>query len=225
MRAKATRPRRMWPWTLLAVVVISAIIAALTVSGMIPPPQATTTSSPAPTVQPTSGADVEPTGCLGGETRDAAMVLAAQAAAPRTSNGAVEFATAFVRWIQRFPYPSEEEASQVGAAALADESFTDDLTVYLAAEPDLSGGIVPAGQEYFMNTVPGVWNLESVTEDEVSVSIGSGYVIDGELSSTLRSSITITVQWDGTKWTVAGADGTRSPEELYAIGTPFTEGC
>lgn len=144
MRAQATRLDASGPDP-PAVVVISAVIAALTVSGIIPVQQATTPSSAAPTIEPTTGADVEPTGCLGGETRDAAMVLAAQAAAPTLP---------MERWSLRLHsfagssdspiHPRTKQA--VGAVALADESFTDDLTVYLAAEPDLSGGIVPAGQ-------------------------------------------------------------------------------
>ena len=223
MRAQATRPRRIWPWILLALIVISAIIAALTVLVWNPGGSQPTTA-PTATSSATPAPDTEPTGCLGGTARDAAMVLAAQAAAPHTSNGAVEFATAFVRWIQRYPYPSSDEAQQL-QTVLADDSFTDDLASYLAGEPDLSGGIVERGTEYYMNTVPGVWNLESVADDDVTVSIGSGYVIDGELSSTLRSSITITTHWSGSAWTIASADGTRTPAELYEIGTPFTEGC
>lgn len=223
MRAQASRPRRTWPWILLAVIVLSAIIAVLTVT-VWNPGGATPTAAPTETSSSTPAPDAEPTGCLGGDQRDAAMVLAAQGSAPHTSNGAVEFATAFVRWIQRFPYPSASEADRL-QSVLASDSFTDNLAAYLAGEPDLSGGIVEPGTEYYMNTVPGVWNLESVADDTITVSVGSGFVIDGELSSTLRSSITITTQWDGTHWTIAGADGTRTPAELYEIGTPFTGGC
>jgi hypothetical protein len=223
MRAQATRPRRIWPWILVALLVVSAIIAALTVT-VWNRQDAQPSANPTPTATMSTTPDAEPTGCLGGTTRDAAMVLAAQEAAPHTSNGAVEFATAFVRWIQRFPYPTSDEARQL-QPVLAEESFTDDLADYISSEPDLSGGIVEAGTDYYMNTVPGVWNLESVADDDVTVSIGSGFVIEGELSSTLRSSITITTHWDGSRWTIADADGTRTPEELYRIGTPFTEGC
>lgn len=223
MRAQANRPRRTWLWILLTAILLSAIIAVLTVT-VWNPGGAQPTAAPTATVSSAPVSDAEPTGCLGGDTRDAAMVLAAQAQAPHTSNGAVEFATAFVRWIQKYPYPSADEAAKV-QRVLASDSFTDDLVSYLAGEPDLSGGIVETGTDYYMNTVPGVWNLESVADDDITVSIGSGFVIDGELSSTLRSSITITTHWDGSRWTVAGAEGTRTPAELYEIGTPFTGGC
>lgn len=223
MRAQATRPRRIWPWILVALLVLSATIAALTVS-VWNRENTQPSASPTPTATMSTSPDAEPTGCLGGTTRDAAMVLAAQEDAPHTSNGAVEFATAFVRWIQRFPYPTSYEAQQL-QPVLAEDSFTDDLARYISGGPDLSGGIVEAGTEYYMNTVPGVWHLESVADDDVTVSVGSGFVIDGELSSTLRSSITITTHWEGSGWTIADADGTRTPEELYQIGTPFTEGC
>ncbi|KFF58638.1 hypothetical protein JF66_17105, partial [Cryobacterium sp. MLB-32] len=113
---------------------------------------------------------------MGGETRDANMVLSAQKAAAHTTNGGVEFAASFVRWIQRYPYPSSGEADTVGSNALARESFTNDLAAYIAAEPDLSGGIVAPGETYYMSTIPGVWLLESGSNDRVEVTIGTAFV-------------------------------------------------
>lgn len=225
MRAKATRPRRIWPWILLAVVVVSAIIAALTVSGVIPAPQPTTTQSPAPTIEPTTGAGAEPTGCLGGETRDAAMVLAAQAAAPQTSNGAIEVATAFVRWLNQYPYPSTADIATIEMEGLASSAPTKDVAGFFAGNPNLSGGLVPDGTTYYLSTLPGVYNLEAAAPDEVTASIGTALVIDGALSPTLKGSITVTVVWESGSWKFVNSEGTRSTEELYSIGRPFTGGC
>lgn len=153
------------------------------------------------------------------------MLVAAVDQAGHDSDGAVEVAASFVRWIQRFPYPSADEALDVGERVLAGDSFTDDLAQYLADEPDLSGGIVSAGRTYWMSTVPGVWHIESAAADRVEVTVGTGFVIDGALSPTLRSSITITLVWEEGGWKVAEADGTRTTEELYSIGERFEGGC
>jgi hypothetical protein len=188
-----------------------------------PPPTSDATIEPAPT--DTEAPDLDPTGCLGGPNRDADMLLSAQAEAPQTTNGAVEVAAAFTRWIQRYPLPSSGEAELVGRDILADSSFTDDLPDYLSAGRDLSGGIVEAGQTYYMSTVPGVWHVESAEPSVAEVSVGTGFVIDGSLSPNLSSSITITLEWSDSGWRVADAGGERGTEELYSIGTAFTEGC
>ncbi|KFF57896.1 hypothetical protein JF66_22810 [Cryobacterium sp. MLB-32] len=113
----------------------------------------------------------------------------------------------------------------MGSNALARESFTNDLAAYIAAEPDLSGGIVAPGETYYMSTIPGVWLLESGSNDRVEVTIGTAFVINGALSPTLKSSITVVAVWEDGQWKVADANGTRTTEELYSVGRPFTGGC
>ena len=147
MSSQVTPPRRRWPWILVAVIVVAAIIALLAVhfaSGKASPTAHPTVSHTKSSSAPI--ADVAPTGCLGGSSRDASMVLKAQAEAPHTSNGAVDVAAAFTRWIQRYPYPSASDAATIQKSVLASKSFTNDLVGYLAGRPDLSGGIVPAGE-------------------------------------------------------------------------------
>lgn len=225
MRAEAKRPRKLWPW-ISVVVLVAGLVATGVVLGQRPGADPGGSPSGAPTttaIPPTTGS--EPGGCLGGSDRSADMLTAALDAAGNSETGAVDVAASFVRWIQRFPYPTAQEAEQVGSNVLAKDSFTSDLRGYLAAEPDLSGGIVPTGTTYFMNTVPGVWYVESSSPDRVIVSIGSGFVIDGSLSSTLRSSITVTLALENDRWTIADAEGTRTPADLYTLGHPFTGGC
>lgn len=153
------------------------------------------------------------------------MMIAAANQANAGESGAVDLAASFVRWFQRYPYPTADEASKVQPELLAKDSFTTDLVGYLAAEPDLSGGIVPRNTPYYMSTVPGAWHVESSTSDQVVVSIGTGFVVNGELSSTLRSSITITLHIEAGRWRIANADGTRTPADLYKVAQPFTGGC
>ena len=226
MRAEAKRPRRLWPWLLVGVVVVAALVVAGIVLGQRPgaapaptPSGAPSSSSSAPT------ADIEPTGCLGGKTRDAAMVLAARSAAPQTSNGAIEVGTAFVRWLNQYPYPSAADIAAVQGAALSATSPTKDIAAFFETKPNLSGGLVPDASPYFLSTVPGVYYLESAASTEVTASIGTGLVVDGALSPTLRGSITVTMKWEDGGWKFVSSKGTRTTQELYSIGRPFTAGC
>ncbi|SIO30378.1 hypothetical protein SAMN05443544_3944 [Agromyces cerinus subsp. cerinus] len=152
------------------------------------------------------------------------MVLAAQKAAPHTSNGAVEFATSYVRWLTRYPVPSPAEAEAVEAAAVVDPANYD-LVGSLAADPNLSGSLVPNGQEFYVSTVPGVWNLESYADDTAEVSVGVGVVINGELHPQFRISTMLTLSWEGGAWHVDHANEPRTTEELFSVGTGYTEGC
>ena len=225
MRAEATRPRRIWPWLAIGAAVLAAIVITIIVLGHGPAGAPNTSpSNPDTSASPVPG-DADPTGCLGGNARDSAMILSAVKIAGSGNSGAIDVAASFTRWIQRYPYPTAAEADEVGAGVLAKNAFTSNLADYLASKPDLSGGIVTTGTTYYMNTVPGVWYVESSDSNKVTVSIGSGYVIDGSLSPTLRSSITVTLMREGNQWKVASADGTRTPTDLYRIGHPFTGGC
>jgi hypothetical protein len=224
MRAQATRPRRIWPWILLALIVTSAIIATLTVL-VWNPGGSQPTANPTATASGTPAPDAEPTGCLGGTQRDAAMVLAAQAAAPHTSNGAIEVATAFVRWLNQYPYPATSDIAAIEENGLASNAPTKDIAGFFAGNPNLSGGLVPDGTDYYLSTLPGVYYLEATASDDVTASIGTALVIDGELSSTLKGSITVTMKWEDDSWKFVSSEGTRSTEELYSIGRPFSGGC
>ncbi len=225
MRTVASRPRTKLPWIIGGAVVAAALVVGAVLWYGNQPALGEPGPTDAPSSAPTAGTDAAPTGCLGGASRDAAMVLAAQDAAPHTTNGAADFAASFTRWIQRFPYPSDADAAEASEGVLAEGAFTDDLAAYFASSPDFSGGIVPAGTTYTMSTIPGVWNLESATADQAKVTIGTAFIIDGALSSTLRSSITVTVIWDDGRWKIGEAAETRTVQELFAVGTPFTGGC
>ncbi len=153
------------------------------------------------------------------------MVLSAEKLAPHTTNGAVDVATAFVRWLNQYPYPAANTYSEIEKDGLAKSAPTQDLTTFFASNPNLSGGLVPDDTSYYLSTVPGVFHVESSSMDSVSVSVGTGLVVQGALSPTLRGSITVTVHWERGSWKFVSSKGVRTTENLYAIGTPFTAGC
>jgi hypothetical protein len=226
MSSQGPTPRRRWPWMVVAIIIVVAIIVLLAVhfasSGTTPPPRPS--SSPSASLS-TPIADAAPTGCLGGSSRDASMVLSAEKLAPHTTNGAVDVAAAFVRWLNQYPYPAANTYSEIEKDGLAKSAPTRDLTTFFASNPNLSGGFVPDNTAYYASTVPGVYHVESATADTVSVSIGTGFVVSGALSPTLRGSITVTVHWERGSWKFVSSKGVRTTEDLYAIGTPFKAGC
>ena len=226
MREEAKRPRRLWLWLTVGVVAAAALVATGVALGQRPvsTPTATPSGVPSSSSSPPT-ADGEPTGCLGGASRDAKMVLAARSTAPHTSNGAIEVGTAFVRWLNQYPYPTAADVAAVQGSALSATSPTKDIAAFFATKPNLSGGLVPDGSPYFLSTVPGVYNLESAAPDVVTASIGTGLVVDGALSPTLKGSITVTMKWEDGGWKFVSTKGTRTTQELYSIGRPFTAGC
>jgi len=225
MRAAAKPRRRIWPWILGAILAISATIILVSILngtwGSSLPTATPTPSTPSSEVPD----DVEPTGCLGGSTRDADMVLEAQASAPQTANGAVEVAAAFVRWLNRYPYPTSSDIQKVETSGISVDAPTQDVAAFFAGSPNLSGGLVPDGVEYSLSTLPGVYNIESSSQKDVTVSVGTALVVDGALSPTLKGSITVHVTWEDQVWKFVSSEGTRTTEDLYAIGKPFTAGC
>lgn len=223
-------PRRIWSWIILAVVVIIAVVAAVIFAVTASRGDATAAPTASATVSAatpsgTNTTDAAPTGCLGGPNRDAAMVLAAQKAAPHISNGAVEFAAAFVRWAYQYPYPSSSDATEVSRVAVAPNAPTKDLAAFFATKPNVTGGLVPDDTEYYRTTVPGVWYLDSYSNATADVSIGTGVVIKGALNPTVRGSITVTVAWSTNGWQFVTSAGKRTTEQLYDVGTAFSGGC
>lgn len=232
MSAELKPPRGRRGGIILAVIlVVAAIVAAAVVyssssSTDTTSPTESQSTSATPSDADAADPDAQPTGCLGGSARDADMLLAAQAAAPHTTTGAVEVAAAMVRWVQRSPLPTADEAVRVQDAVLTkDRAFTADLPSYLAGDPDFRYGLFADDQDFYMRTINGVWLLDSATSDAVTVSLGLNYVIDGALSPRYVVSLTMEMLWEDGHWHVGDAYGKRTTETLFAAGTPFTEGC
>lgn len=185
--------------------------------------QPPTSSAPAATPAPGASFDGRgPNGCAGGQTIDAQMVLTAQQEADNSTDGAVEVAAAFTRWIARTPLPSAEEAATIEAEVLAADAFTDDLAAYLATGPNLTG--VGGGEVHF-STINGVWQIESSTPDSATVSIGSSIVSNGALDSTQGNSTTVDLVREDDRWKVVRGDARVELNVLFENGIEFDGGC
>jgi hypothetical protein len=155
------------------------------------------------------------------------MVLAAQNAAPHTAAGAVEVATALVRWTFRSPIFNAQEANQVSEKIMSPSATPEfrDLAGGAVKNPNNSGGVVPDGTPFYLSTAQGVWYLDSAGNDTVKVSIGAAYVVNGVVSPQLRSSSTVVMVWEAGGWHAQSGSIDHTTEELFRIGTPFTGGC
>lgn len=226
-----TRPR--WPWIVVVVAVVFVVLAlilALTGGFAGAHTDAHWTPSSAPSAHPTASAsdtgESVANGCIGGRNRDASMLLAAQKAAPHTMNGAASFAGAFMRWLYRNPNPSADEVQRVVQSVVSTKDDPVQFAQFITATPNRSGGLVPDGQAFYVSTVPGVFYVEPVsTADAPVVSVGAGLVTNGALSATLRESTTVSLRWESGAWHVLGAKGTRTTQDLFAIGTAYSGGC
>ncbi len=187
------------------------------------PPANSTPASPGASPSPGASFDGRgPNGCAGGPTINADMVLTAQQEADSSTDGAVEVAAAFNRWIARTPLPSAEEAATIEAEVLAADAFTDDLAAYLAAGPNLTG--VEGGEVHF-STTNGVWQIESSTPDSATVSIGSRVVVNGAVDSQRANSATIDLVREDDLWKVVRGDLRVDLNVLFENGIEFDGGC
>jgi hypothetical protein len=241
MRMYSASGRSRWPYVIGAAVVVLAVGGGIAYANnrgdSTPTAISTRTSTPttAPTSIPTGGDsgsgdnddDAAPTGCLGGQDRDPAMVLAAQRAGKHTTYGAVEVATAFYRWLWQYPYPSQSEAKQVSAAVMsssAPASFADVAAQY-ASVKNPTGGIVPDGKAFHVSTTNGIWQVgENSTSNRVSVNLAAGYVIDGALSPTQVAVAGYTMVWENGSWRIAAGINVDQTK-LANGGTHYTGGC
>ena len=234
MYTKAGRSR--WPHVIGAAVVVVAVTGGVVYSVTQPNGEPTAVASSTPSTSAPAGGSsgagddeegVAPTGCLGGQDRNAEMVLAAQKSAKHTSYGAVEVAASIYRWMWQSPYPAEAEANAVSAGIMAksaNDSFKNLAASYSAA-PDMTGGQVAEGTPYHLSTTNGLWSItEGSDGDQVEVNLAAGYVINGELSSSKAAVISMTMIWEADSWHLLSG-GTPDQDKLAAGGNRFTGGC
>lgn len=218
---------RRWPLIAIVAFIIAAVIIAVVLATGHRGTTPTSSPTPATTTSASQTPDAQPTGCLGGSARDAAMVLAAQKAAPHTTSGAVDVAAALVRWTFRSPIFDATQANQVSENIMSSTATAEfrDLAGGAARNPNNSGGVVPDGTPFYLSTAQGVWYADSASTDTVKVSIGAAYVVNGAVSPQLRSSSTVVMVWERGGWHAQSGSIEHTTEELFRIGTPFVGGC
>lgn len=221
---------------LLGALLATSSVLALAAFFLFPRPGATPTAQPSAAsgaAEPSSSEILEgsydpaPTGCLGGQNRDTAMVLAAQKKAGHSVFGAIEVAAAVFRWGLRYPYPSTSEVKAIRPAlapGTATKQEADLLRSYSGGyRAPLSRGIAE-GTPYYVTTANGAWLVSSSsTADRVTVQLEAHPVVDGAYS-TSTVNLQVGMQWTSSAWHLRGfavADGNA----LANGATSFTSGC
>jgi hypothetical protein len=239
MYTKAGRSR--WPYVIGGAVVVVAVAGGIVYSSTQPGGEPTAVASsepsasatPAPSEDGSSGAGdgdegVAPTGCLGGQDRNALMVSDAQKTASHTAFGAVEVATSFYRFYWQYPYATADQLDTVSSTVIgndAPDSFKQLSASFDAVGDNPTGGKIAAGTPFHMSTTNGLWRVsEDSTPDRITVSLAAGYVINGALSPTEVGVGGFVMVWEDNAWHVESG---ISPDQdlLAAGGTRYTGGC
>ena len=240
MRMHTKSGRSRWPYVIGSALVVVAVAGGLVYASNQPTPEPTQSAAPTPTPTTTAPADggssgasdgddgAAPTGCLGGQDRNAAMVVAAQSAAPHTTYGAIELATSFYRFYWQYPYAPAEQLDEVSRTLMSSDAPAD--FKQLANSFDAVGnnpvpGVVSAGTPFYMSTTNGLWRVsEDSTADRITVSLAAGYVIDGALSPTEAGVVGFIMVWENDAWRIE--TGIVPDQDLLAAGgTKYTGGC
>lgn len=244
-RMYSSTGRSRWPLVIgaaAAVVIVGGGVVFATTRGDEPTAAPTSSTSgsgapaasvtPSPTATGSSGAGDDedaapPTGCLGGQDRDAVMVLAAQKAAGHTSYGAVEVATAFYRFIWQSPVPALSDVQTVESDVISSGASDEyrDLAAIYKRYPNVSNGDVADGTPFHLSTTNGLWMVDPhSTADRVTVNVAAGYVVDGALSPTKSTAQGFVMVWQDGAWHV---DGGAKPnaQQLANGGVRYTGGC
>lgn len=225
MSTPTTAPRRRWVWAAIIAAAVLLVAGGIGLGlvyggrGAEPAPQSPaeptnpqTPSRPASTSPPAlAGVD----GCLGGDSRGPEAVLAAQAAAPQTPEGAVSFAIAFTRWLGQKPaVPAEEIAVLDGVASLA---------------PNLSDSAASAENvdvaQFHLTSLNGYYRVDSFTEDRVELTLMLPLVVQGAINPTLNFMPSYGVVWTERGWAVDDGEFKDDANTLRTTGTAIPGGC
>ena len=175
-----------------------------------PPAVASGGATPSETEIYNGSYDPAPTGCLGGQARDTAMVLAAQKAAGHSTFGAVEVAAAVFRWGLRYPYPSADSVRAL-RPVLAPQTAQKQEAAWLRSyagpyRAPISEGVAD-GTPYYVTTANGAWLASAGSRtDHVDVQVEAHPVIDGAYR-TSTVNLQVGLQWVNGSWHVSKPRG------------------
>ena len=223
MSAQPTSPRRrLVVWLAVggaALLVIVAGIVALSFAYAPRPdagptsavPSAAPAESPARAPSVASGVD----GCLGGDARTPEAVLAAQASAPHTPEGAVSFAVAFARWGAQKPVVPDNEIEELAGTVITAENFEDSVRTSAKF----------SGSQFNITSLNGFYRINSVTDDRVELSLMLPLVVAGAIDPTLNFMPSYVVEWTERGWVITGGADVDDANTLRTTGVAIPGGC
>lgn len=230
MNTDAPRPPLpRWIWITGAAVVAAAVVVGVVLWAQRPTDGDATPTTPA-TTEPSSAPGTDPdvvTGCLA-EGKGVEMLLATQEAAPHSEAGAVEFATAALRWNMQWPWPPAEDWATVTEKTWTGaDGFDQAQYDALVAGPNASGGVIAEGTPFHLTSVLGRWYVDSYDGDSARVTVGAAYVVGDAVSPVYRALGTYDLEWTDAGWKTASLSKTHTVQELFddGLGTTYVGGC
>ncbi len=206
MTVEPRPPLPRWVWVTagaLAAVIVAGVIFVQTQQHPTPP---SSSASPAPSrsASASSSADTSSPGVVSGclaEGQSVDMLLTTQKKAPHTPEGAVEVATALLRWAHRWPAPTVDEYQEVANTmwAGAKPFNRDDYNTEVAGK-NMTGGIVPDNTDYYLTPTLGFWTVNEYTGDTATVSIALTYDISRAVSPIYKSANGFRMVWSDQGW-------------------------
>lgn len=205
-----------WVWIIVAVAVAVALVAGVSALYTTTRKDTPTAPPPAPPVA-ASGAD----GCIAGRANDAASLLEGARKQPHTTEGAAATAAGFLRFSARYPWPSEQELTDVISAMYVLAPGEDAKTV---AQDARSTSAPKNAQTAGFSVADGRYVIQpSSTQDEVLVSIASQVIIDGRSRGV--SATTYTMVWSEGIWKVKDFEDLSDEQQILDTGAAFVGGC
>lgn len=217
-RTEARRQIPRWVWVLVAILVVAGLVVGVSVFyASTRKDEAAKPAPPAPSQAVAGGAD----GCIAGRDNNAQSLIEGAKKQAHTEEGAVGTAAGLVRWIFQYPWPSEQEATEVMTAlsTVTDKeeiaSSVASLRQFPAPESARTGSLTFAAGKYV---------VESAEADLVKVSVVGQGVADNQLTGS-SAVMTLTMKWQGGTWKLDGSDTGRTAEETLGKGVAFAGGC
>jgi hypothetical protein len=206
MTAEPRPPLPRWVWITAGALVAVVIAGVIIFQAQQHPTAASSHATPAPSrsASPSSSGDTSSPGVVSGclaEGQSLDMVLATQKKAPHTPEGAVEVATALMRWAARWPAPSVDEYQAVTDAMWVESKpfNRDDYNTQVAGK-NLTGGIVPDNTDYYLTPTLGFWAVNEYSRDTATVSIALTYNISRAVSPVYKAANGFQMVWTDHGW-------------------------
>lgn len=209
-----------WVWALVALVVVGALVAGVSAlfagnraSTDIPPP-----SPSAPASADTAGAD----GCIAGRDNSAESLIAGARNQPQTEAGAAGVAAGQMRFLFQYPWPAEEELTEmIGELWMVTsneeaEKNAQAIRSQNGPESARTAGASFADARYVVET--------GGTSERVSISVGAHGVTDNQLNGG-STSMTFALVWQDGVWKLDKIAASRSADDVLANGIAFVGGC
>lgn len=207
-----------WVWVLAGLVVAIALVVGVS---MVFAKNRATTATPDPTPAPSAVASGA-YGCIAGRDNDSKSLIAGAKKQPQTEAGAAATAAGLMRFMMRYPWPSERELTSAFSSLSMVENTQEAATVAKQFRENAGPKTARTAGSSFADAR---YLVEPASSPEkVQLSIAAQAVTDGTLNGN-TTTMTFSMAWSDGRWKLSDFGGDASEEEVIANGSSFVGGC